>query len=281
MARIVPDAAGDAEVASYVVTAKAGDAIYRQGDTTTDMYIIQEGEVEVVCAYAGTEHQAALLEAGDFFGEMSLLGDVPREGTARAKTDCTLLKIGFSTFDQIVRESPEIPVRMLYKLSRRLREHEEAAARAAQVALGPLAKAAPEGIPVVGTGVSVAATMAVQAHGTRVQPTGPALRGTLVHADSNTIFELPDGREATVGRFDRSTNQSPDVDLTRFDTSKTLSRRHARIGRRGDTFYVREEVGVRNGTSVNGRRLANGVDTDVHNGDVLRFGLVEVRFQTK
>ena len=46
-----------------------------------------------------------------------------------------------------------------------------------------------------------------------------------------------------------------------------------------DTFYVMEEIGVMNGTYVNGNRVATGVPIAVQNGDVLKFGLVSLTFQ--
>ena len=50
--------------------------------------------------------------------------------------------------------------------------------------------------------------------------------------------------------------------------------------RDGD-FYVREEMGTRNGTFVNGERVQTGVDVKLASGDRLRFGLVETVFEIK
>src|SRR5947199_8162226 len=56
---------------------------------------------------------------------MSVLEDLPRAATARAATDVRLLQINGSTFDQLLQGNPEIAVRMMRKLSRRLRETDE------------------------------------------------------------------------------------------------------------------------------------------------------------
>src|SRR5258708_38747540 len=69
----------------------------------------------------GADRVLAVLEKGDFFGEMSVLEDMPRAASARALTDARLLQINGSTFDQLLQGNPEIAVRMLRKLSRRLR----------------------------------------------------------------------------------------------------------------------------------------------------------------
>ena len=46
-----------------------------------------------------------------------------------------------------------------------------------------------------------------------------------------------------------------------------------------DTYYVMEEIGVMNGTYVNGNRARRpGVPIAVQNGDVLKFGLVSMTF---
>jgi hypothetical protein len=87
------------------------------------MYVIQSGTVELMKKTRRGEGKSfATLEKGDFFGEMSILEDVPRTATARAKTDCELIRIDQSTFDEMLRHNTEIAVRMLRKLSRRLRE---------------------------------------------------------------------------------------------------------------------------------------------------------------
>jgi pSer/pThr/pTyr-binding forkhead associated (FHA) protein len=87
--------------------------------------------------------------------------------------------------------------------------------------------------------------------------------------------------ESAVGRIDRATGFRPEVDLTELDTKRTLSRRHARILKRGDDFYVCEEKGAHNGTFVNGERLATGAEAKLVDGARVRFGLVELVFRRR
>jgi CRP-like cAMP-binding protein len=248
------------DLSSYLVPAKAGDFIFRERDAGADMFIIRSGRVELLKEYAGEQRQIALLEVGDFFGEMSLLEDQPREISARAVGAVELLRIDASTFDRIVQEAPEIPVRMLRKLARRLRDYQDHAARAAAIAMGPLAPkpAAPEPAPVAAP---------------------PAKAARLVDPESGTAFALDGLAEATIGRLDRATGFTPDIDITPLDAERTLSRRHAKIVSRDGGFYVREEIGTRNGTFVNGVRVQTGVDVKLSSGDRLRFGLVETVFE--
>src|SRR4051795_5597703 len=65
----------------------AGDTIFTQGDLGTEMFIIQEGEVNIVKHIAGESHVLSKLEKGDFFGEMAVLESVPRTADAVAVTD--------------------------------------------------------------------------------------------------------------------------------------------------------------------------------------------------
>src|ERR1700734_565942 len=71
----------------------AGEYIFREGDLGTEMYIIHEGKVEILNRLGEEARVLAVLEKGDFFGEMSVLEDLPRAASARAQTDSRLLQI--------------------------------------------------------------------------------------------------------------------------------------------------------------------------------------------
>jgi len=125
---------------SYTAEAKAGEFVFREGELGTEMFILQEGKVEILKELYGEQKQLTVLEKGDFFGEMAILEDLPRTASARALSDVKLLQINGSTFDQMLRNNPEIAVRMMRKLSRRLRETDLLLQRA----LGTTGSAAPE-----------------------------------------------------------------------------------------------------------------------------------------
>src|SRR5438552_8801532 len=165
------------------MSAAAGDFIYRENDASADMYIIRNGQVELLKQNAGSERQVALLEAGDFFGETSLLEDHARETSARAVGAVELLRIDATTFDRIVQEAPEIPVRMLRKMCRRLREYQDQESRAAAIAMGPLS---------VGGSVRAPGGVAPAAAAPAPAPAPPASDrvAVLVDPTSNKMFEL-------------------------------------------------------------------------------------------
>jgi len=230
-----------------VETFEEGAFVFREGERGDCMYIIEQGQVEILLEGEGKPRRLALLAEGDFFGEMAVLEELPRTASARAVTACSLLRIDRPTFDQLIRHNPEIAVRMLRKLCHRLRTVQPHPLEAPAVPAPPVAT-----------------------------PGGEA--AFLLHKASGTRFPLGEGGEATVGRQDPATGLSPTVDLGEVDKQKTTSRRHAVLVFKDGTWYLREEVGVRNGTFVNGRRLAPGEACPVSPGDLLRFGLVELEF---
>lgn len=99
----------------------------------------------------------------------------------------------------------------------------------------------------------------------------------LIHA-SGLEFPLSTGPETTIGYKDPVTGIYPDVDLTPVDPQHSVSRRHAKIYRRGSLFFLAEEIGTMNATFLNGTRLDTGVPAQLHPGDRLRFGLVDLEF---
>lgn len=72
-----------------------GERIFRQGDLGGSLYIIKEGTVTLSLdeAGGGNTRPFASLQAGDVFGEMSLLTGAPRSASTTAATDCEFLVI--------------------------------------------------------------------------------------------------------------------------------------------------------------------------------------------
>jgi len=239
----------------YVLEVAAGELVFAEGDLGTEMFIIQDGGVEIVQQVGGEDRLMARLEKGDFFGEMAVLEAMPRSATARAVNAVRLLRIDGTTFDQMLRDNPEIGVRMMRKLSRRLRETD----RLLREALGTGGRSPAPEMPTP-----------------EAAETPASASERLTHERSGMVFPLSAGTETMVGRQDPVTGIFPDVDLASIDAQRSVSRRHAKIFRRGEKLYASEEIGTMNGTFVNGTRLVKGVPTEVHEGDELRFGVVNL-----
>ncbi len=240
----------------YLVTHPMGDIIFSEGEIGTEMFIIQSGTVELLKEIGGETRVLATLEKGDFFGEMSVLEDLPRTASARAKTEVELVRINGATFDAMLKSNTEIAIRMMRKLSRRLRDVtgmlEEALGRhVAEEERAPEPRAVP-------------------------QPS--AFR--LVVPGGKAEFFLHTEGDTLIGRGDPVTGITPDVDLGPLDPQRSTSRRHAKIYPMGGRLYLMEEIGVMNGTFVNGSRVVTGTPIPVSGGDELRFGLVSLTLQT-
>lgn len=84
--------------------------------------------------------------------------------------------------------------------------------------------------------------------------------------------------ESHIGRWDADGGIFPDVDLDSDDPEAKVSRRHARITRRGEKYYV-EDLGSTNGTFVNrGRRLLPGDRQPLRDGDEVIVGKTFLKF---
>ena len=247
---------GNDPVKSNTIAYSAGERIFAQGDLGTEMFIIQEGEVQIVKHISGESHILSRLEKGDFFGEMALLEALPRTADAVAVTDVKVVAINGSRFDEMLRKNPEVAVRIIRKYSKRLREANELLER------------------LVGREVD-ADHMAMDA--TVVAPAEKATRHRLVDVATGTAFFFSSGDETTIGRADPVTGILPDIDLTPVDTNRSVSRRHAKIIKTGGEYHVLEEVGTVNGTYVNDQRIPTGVPVTLHNGDLVKIGLISMK----
>ena len=106
----------------------AADAVLMQeGEPGAGLFILTEGKVRVTqSAGAGQPpREITTLEAGEVIGEMALLDDLPRSATVTAIEPSRCLLVPVWDFRAVLRESPEIAIKMLAQMSRRLRKTEQ------------------------------------------------------------------------------------------------------------------------------------------------------------
>jgi len=108
-----------------------GDLIVAEGDTGTEMFVIQSGRVAVTKKTDEGEMHLATLERGDFFGEMSLLESLPRSATVRAVGRTRLLAIHSGQLLMKIRRDPTFAFELLQRMSSRIRTLDEQLAKAA------------------------------------------------------------------------------------------------------------------------------------------------------
>jgi CRP-like cAMP-binding protein len=255
------------------VSVKTGDEIFKEGDDGRDFFIIKEGSVSLTRTRNGTERELERLAVGDCVGEASMLGGSPRPATARALTDCTLVRLELGTLTALLKESPGLALGLLRKLAVRLLRFERIEPAAAPAAKGEPAAAAR------GTGAATARKGTSAADSAAALAEAAAIPARLRHPKSGRLFPLTLAPESIVGRVDRAAGFTPPINFSDLDEGRTIGRQHAKILHRSGEYYVREDAATRNGTYVNGTRLPVKSEQRLTSGDRLRFGLIDVVFE--
>src|SRR5262245_14551696 len=85
------------DLTAFLVSVKAGDELFKEGDESRDFFVIREGSIRLTRKRDGREHELERLGTGDCVGEASMLGRDRRSATARAESDCTLVRIDLGT----------------------------------------------------------------------------------------------------------------------------------------------------------------------------------------
>jgi CRP-like cAMP-binding protein len=102
-----------------------GEIIIRQGEVGECMYVIQEGEVEIITEEEGHEVHLAVREKGEFFGEMALVDREVRSATVRAEGQVRVLTVDKKNFLRRIHEDPTLALRLVETMSHRIRELSE------------------------------------------------------------------------------------------------------------------------------------------------------------
>jgi CRP/FNR family cyclic AMP-dependent transcriptional regulator len=105
---------------------KAGTTIISQGDTGVGLYVLKSGKVRITQATNPdrAEEEIGTAGPGEVLGEMALLDDLPRSASVEAVEDVTALLLPVWEFRSILRSYPDIALKLLTVMSRRLRKAE-------------------------------------------------------------------------------------------------------------------------------------------------------------
>ena len=271
---------------NLIVRRKSGESLYQEGDLGSEMYVVQSGEVRLFRLRDGQKEELAIMEKGDFFGELAVLEGLPRTSGAEAVGDIELIEINSATFDRMIRANIEIAVRMLRKLSNRLQEatrklesfSHAAGAAPTEASVSPGVDMDRVAEPPIPTDGAIAAPTATGSAAIEVAVPNGAL-GLLVLEGGGRAFPVTSGA-AVIGRYDPVTGSRPEIDLTHVDINRSVSRRHARLLLQDGSFFLTEEVGALNGTMVNGRKLVPGQPQALASGDRIALGMVALVFKS-
>jgi len=99
---------------------KKGQVICRDNTRGEEMYIILSGQVWVYKTINEERISLATMSKNDFFGELCLLLGGPRTATVEASEDVELLVINKETLLKNIQEDPQLALRMLIRLAKRL-----------------------------------------------------------------------------------------------------------------------------------------------------------------
>jgi CRP-like cAMP-binding protein len=100
-----------------VVSYKAGQTIFEDGQPGDKMYVVLQGDVGIFA-------QGKLLltaHPGTTFGELALIDNAPRTGSAIARTDVRLVPIDRQRFRFMVQETPDFALHVMHIMAERLR----------------------------------------------------------------------------------------------------------------------------------------------------------------
>lgn len=103
-------------------TYRAGDIVFRQGDTSRELYIIAKGSASARLKLPGSARETRLITfaAGTVFGEIALLDREARSATIAADEDLVCYVLEHSAFEALAREHPSVAIKILANLAREL-----------------------------------------------------------------------------------------------------------------------------------------------------------------
>ena len=96
----------------------AGQTIFREGEPGDYLYIVAEGEVDILM---NGDHVLETVGPGGILGELALVDDKPRSATAVARTDCVLAPVSRAHFLALVRLTPSFAIQVMRVMAERLR----------------------------------------------------------------------------------------------------------------------------------------------------------------
>ena len=99
-----------------------GQEVCHQGDPGDAMYVILGGVADVLIDTPTGQIQVSEMNKNDFFGEIAILCDAPRNATIAANESLLTLKISKDMFYRLVSEFPTMAIEMMRELAHRVED---------------------------------------------------------------------------------------------------------------------------------------------------------------
>jgi CRP-like cAMP-binding protein len=244
-------------IKKFLTKFKKGDVIYSEEEIQENLYIIHKGKVQLV-----KEDGILLitLTKGDFFGEESLGNSKIASCSAECIEDSDIIKISYDYLKDMMDKNKDISLKILNNLSvknQKIRDN------LYQLMQKPMERIeVPKSPPKDKTSEKL----------------NPDTKAYLIIQRSNRIVQLTK-KETYLGRRDYTTGYIPDIDLTKEDEEKYISRKHAKVVFINNKFYVSEEAGAVNGTFLKGNKLKTGIKYELSNEDEITLCHLNIIFK--
>jgi CRP-like cAMP-binding protein len=231
---------------NLIVHYKKGELIYTEHEKGSTMFIVHSGKVKLFKKGLGNkEIPLGIYGKGSFIGELAVTESYVRTENAVALEDTSLIAISRAVFKTMILKNPEIAMKMIKKFSEKLKEANQIIDK-----LKTEDKEIKEATNVF---------------------------GHLKVSGYNQSFPIT-MKTTLIGRYDPVIGICPDIDISSYDPQKTVSRKHALIIITDDGTFIEEEVGVINGTYLNGNKIDTGKKYKLNDKDKIHFGLVACEF---
>jgi CRP-like cAMP-binding protein len=107
-------------------TVKKEELVFDEDSKGDSMYVIKSGAVKIVKKVKNQENTIAVLNPGEFFGEMALLDGLPRSAAVKGTADSELFMISLEGYQKLRKEKPHTALKLMdiiiKVLSNRLRQ---------------------------------------------------------------------------------------------------------------------------------------------------------------
>ncbi|MBM4423316.1 MAG: cyclic nucleotide-binding domain-containing protein [Chloroflexi bacterium] len=126
---LTDDELSDLAKLTHLTSYPEGHILCREGAFEEVFYIVADGQAVITKKISDHESERVLRNAGpgDFVGEMALIQNAPRAATVRAVTECTVLEMGKSDFESMLRRSPRMALSIIRTTLSRMRANDQMA----------------------------------------------------------------------------------------------------------------------------------------------------------
>ncbi len=236
----------------------AGDTIFTYTDNEKSLLIVHNGRVKLKRRIGNRIYDVGEFTKGDILTFNTFALEYSRVYIAEALEDNTVvIEIPQNLFSSFIYKNPEISLKVIRKIATLLfrteNEFRQAMTLIQDFYSGEKKEPGKKRLP-------------------------PGVKAFFLIEKSKRKVELM-FTKTIIGRKDISSGFVPDIDLSEEDREKYISRRHAIVFYDQGEFYVKEEIGVINGTYLNNEKLKTNVPYKLQNGDVLRLCHLNLLFK--